>query len=120
MADERLTDQTAKVSTPARDDVMHVVDVSNTTDNAAGSSRQMEIDTILGGGLSLIQGCIVLARASTGQSMTALVAGDLVIYKSTGSNELIIASILATVTTIPDDLRDPTKAANWLDTSAAL
>lgn len=117
---ERLTDQTVKTTTPARTDVAHIVDVSDTAENAAGSSFQQTINTIIGAGLSKIQGCIVLARTGTDQSMTALQAGDFVIYEDVASDTMIMATIKATITTVPADLRDTSKAANWLDTSAGL
>lgn len=47
MADSRLTDLTAQ-SVLATDDVLYSVDVSDTTDNAAGSSRKLPIDRLLG------------------------------------------------------------------------
>ena len=47
MADSRLTDLTAQ-SVLAVDDVLYSVDVSDTTDNAAGSSRKLPIDRLLG------------------------------------------------------------------------
>lgn len=47
MADSRLTDLTAQ-SVLAVDDVLYSVDVSDTADNAAGSSRKLPIDRLLG------------------------------------------------------------------------
>ncbi len=120
MADERLTDQNTKTTTPARADLVHNVDVSDTGDHVDGSSFQMSVDTLLGAGLSKIQGCVVLARTGSDQSMSALETGDLVIYENVGNDIFIVATIISTITTVPDDLRDSAKAANWLDTSAAL
>ena len=40
---ERLTQQTELDESPADGDLVHVVDISDTTDNAAGSSRKMTV-----------------------------------------------------------------------------
>lgn len=50
MADSRITDLT-ELTTPAVDDWLEVVDKSNTTDNAAGSSRKIALTRV--GGLVL-------------------------------------------------------------------
>jgi hypothetical protein len=41
MADQKVTDRTALAETPADGDLFHVVDVSDTTDNASGSSKKV-------------------------------------------------------------------------------
>lgn len=114
----KLTSKTAKTTTPATTDLIHVVNVDDTTDDPTGSSNSMTRATFMGGGLSTIQSCIVLARTGADQSMSALQVGDVVMYKS--SSELIIAQILAAITTVPDDLRDTTKATRWIDATPLL
>ena len=46
---ERLTDQTLFSGLLDADDRVYVVDRSDTTDNAGGSSRQMKIEEFLAG-----------------------------------------------------------------------
>jgi len=48
MAEERLDEQTALTATPADGDLIHVVDVSDTTDNANGSSKKITRSNFLG------------------------------------------------------------------------
>lgn len=119
---ERVTDQTAKTTAPADDDVLHVVDISDTTDNAAGSSFKMGVANFLKGkGLLVIQGCYTIKDLAAGnESTTILEAGDLVLYESVSNDDFIIATIKAAITVVPDDLRDSSKAALWLETTAAL
>ena len=45
MADSRATDLTA-ISTPAAGDKIYIVDVSDTSENAAGSSRQITLTNL--------------------------------------------------------------------------
>tara|TARA_Y100000310_G_scaffold288593_1_gene314358 strand:- start:38 stop:874 length:837 start_codon:yes stop_codon:yes gene_type:complete len=45
MADERLTDRDA-ITTPAVGDLQHIVDISDTTDNAAGTSKKTTLQKI--------------------------------------------------------------------------
>lgn len=44
-----LTDRTALLGTPANDDVVHIVDKSDTTDGAAGTSKQISVSDLLSG-----------------------------------------------------------------------
>ena len=48
MADERLTDQNELSETPADGDLIHIIDISNTTDDATGSSRKLTRVNFLG------------------------------------------------------------------------
>lgn len=113
-----LTDKTAKTTTPAGTDLLHVVDVSDTTQNPAGSTFKMTVDNFLKGRAFItIQSCYAL-KGSGNESTTALEAGDLAIYESAA--ELIVAVITATITTVPDDLRDAAKARRFIDNSPLL
>lgn len=47
MADQRLTDRTALGAAPASGDLVHVVDVSDTTDNASGTSKKVTVDNLV-------------------------------------------------------------------------
>lgn len=117
---ERLTDKTARTTKPASDDLVHMVDVSNTTQNPAGSSFKMEIKNFLKGRAFIpVQGCYTL-KESSNESTSSLEAGDLVIYEDVTSDVFIVATIKAAITIVPDDLRDSTKAARWIDNSAML
>lgn len=46
MANEKLTQQT-ELTTPAADDLVYIVDVSDTTDGAAGSSRKIQVSNLM-------------------------------------------------------------------------
>ena len=117
---ERLTDKTAKTAKPVDDDLVHVIDVSDVSQNAAGSSFKMKVDDFLKGrAFIMVQNCHTLKGVGN-ESRTVLEVNDFVIYQNVGNNILILATILATITTVPTDLRDSAKAANWLDASAAL
>lgn len=48
MAEQRLTDQSELNETPADDDVLHIVDVSDTTDDDDGSSKKIKVSNLLG------------------------------------------------------------------------
>ena len=117
---ERLTDKTAKTTTPASGDLVHIVDISDITSHADGTSYKHTIDNFLKGRAFItIQGCYTL-KASGNESITVLETGDFVIYEDVAGNEMILATIILAITTVPADLRVSTKAANWLDVSAAL
>lgn len=115
MAGQRLTDQTAKTSKPAGDDVVHVVDISNTTDNPAGSSFKMTIDNLLKGrSFKYIQGCLVYSFASD-PSTTAISANDWVIYMNIANTRIVIGISKGALTTIPNDFDDDAKFAKFYD-----
>lgn len=121
---ERLTDKTALSTPPADGDLFHVVDISDTTGNAAGTSKKITIETILLRGLSIASpysSNVYLLARTTGTG-TTLVAGDTIVYIDTdpGSEILLIATLKTTVATLPLDLRDDTKAFLWLDTTPLL
>lgn len=116
---ERLTDKTALTTVASDADLFHVVDVSDTTSNAAGTSKKHTAFSVLAKGLRPIQGCYVLARTSGSTSTSVLAAGDLVMYVN-ASDAIIIALLKGAVTTIPDDLRDNTKAFTFIDQSPLL
>lgn len=95
---ERLTDQTEKTSGLSFDDVLHIVDVSDTTDNAAGSSYKIKVGNflrLLGVGVT-ITGFenYTVKKASGNTDLTTLEVGDLV--EGTGayfSGDYIVATV---------------------------
>ncbi len=120
MADERLTDQTERTTRPDVLDLIHLVDVSNTTDHASGSSFKMNIANFLKGiGLLTIQGCFTI-KASGNSSTSILEDGDFVIYASVANDSLIVGVIQDTISTVPDDLRVKAKCERFIDNSALL
>lgn len=63
MADSKLTGLT-EVSVPALDDVLYEVDVSDTTDDAAGSSRKVTIARVLGVNPAVCTGRLTLSSGA--------------------------------------------------------
>lgn len=68
MADQRLTDRSALGATPATGDFFHVVDVSDTTDNAAGTSKKVAYSDVLGGAYTPGGTDVAVADGGTGAS----------------------------------------------------
>lgn len=48
----RLTDRTELATTPASNDLIHIVDVSDTTDNASGTSKKIQYSNLVSGGVT--------------------------------------------------------------------
>lgn len=63
MADSRITDLTAPTGGPASGDKVHLVDVSDTTDNANGSSKSETVGTIITTAHGLSDGVIKVASS---------------------------------------------------------
>lgn len=103
---ERLTDRTEKSTGFAFDDLLHLVDVSDTTDNAAGTSYKVAIGkllTVLGVGVR-ITGFenYTVYKASGNTDLTTLQVGDRVEgVGSYFSGDYIIATV-ATIPVIAD------------------
>ena len=119
---ERLTDQTELTTKPADGDLVHIVDVSNTTDNAAGSSRKMQIQNVLKGRtFQSILGCMVY-KVSASPSVTTIAATDFVIYASpkASGNRMIVGIAKAAIATIPADLEDRAKFDTFIDTTSLI
>lgn len=95
---ERLTDQTEKTANLSFDDVIYVVDVSDTTENAAGSSYKIKVGTflrLLGVGVT-IPGYenYTVKKASGNTDLTTLQVGDLI--EGTGayfSGDYVVATV---------------------------
>ena len=118
---ERLTDQTLFAGLLAADDYVYIVDTSDTTDNAAGSSRKMKIEEFLAGHrFQKINGCLVY-KSSPQNSATAIENQDWLIYiDGTGSGRLVIGFVLPGFTTVPTDFDDPTRFMKFVDNQAAI
>lgn len=115
MADERLTDQTVKTDKPEGTDLVHLVDVSNTTDHASGTSAQMTVDDFLKGrSFKPILGCLVYSFVAD-PSKTAIVATDWVIYMNEANTRIVIGIAKAGFTTVPAHFDDDTKFTKFYD-----
>jgi hypothetical protein len=98
----KLTDQTAKTTKAALNDLIHVVDVSDTSDDPAGSSfKQTILNALKGATLVPILGALVW-KAGSGESTAQFEDGDWVIYMSgtTSSDRLVIGIATGTITNI--------------------
>lgn len=120
MANERLTDQIELTDKPSNNDVIHIVDVSNLTDNAAGSSRKIQVQNLLKGrAFQNILGCLVF-KVNSSPTLTTIQATDWVIYMSSQTNRLVIGLATGTVSSVPADLDDSTKFLKFYDGSSLL
>ncbi len=54
MADEKLTDQVALAVTPATGDLLHIIDISDTGDDPAGSSKKITVTNLINSTLSRV------------------------------------------------------------------
>lgn len=80
MAQERLTDRTA-ITYAQQGDLLHLVDVSDTTDNASGTSKKITVNNLLNNGVNVLQFITVEADRTkvisrdNSQSATNVTAG---------------------------------------------
>lgn len=115
MAGERLTDKAFKTDKPAGNDLVHLVDVSNTTSNPSGTSFKMTVDNLLKGrSFKFIQGCLVFSFASD-PSTTAIANTDWVIYMNISNTRMVMGIAKGALTTIPDDFDDDAKFAKFYE-----
>lgn len=119
MANERLTDKTELNDGIAVSDLVHLVDVSDTTDNAAGSSKKVQLGNLLKKiSFVSILGCLVY-RTGSSTNISAIQSGDWVIYMSTANDRLTIGIATGAITTIPSDL-DGANFTKFYDGSSLL
>jgi hypothetical protein len=112
MAD-RLTDKTEKSGSFANDDLIHVVDVSDTSDNAAGSSFKVELLNLFASFTWVKVGsAFVLKDDPTAPAL--IQDGDAVIYMT--DSRLVIGKALDNIVTI-GDYDDSAKFAKFFDGS---
>lgn len=103
---QKLTDRTALAETPASGDLVHIVDVSDTTDSASGTSKKITTANLLGGTQPLDADLTTLASSFT--SASAASAASLALHEDTdnGTNKVTLiapASIASDKTiTLPD------------------
>jgi len=74
MAQSKLTDRTELAATPANGDLLHVVDIDDTTGSAAGTSKKITVQNLLaaasgGGGAQ-----VLTVRNNTGSTINAATA----------------------------------------------
>nr|WP_299488582.1 hypothetical protein [uncultured Allomuricauda sp.] len=110
----KVTDISELINGISLDDLIHLIDVSDTTDDAAGSSFKVKLRNLLKGKtLTFILGCLVYKR--TGTDDTIIQDADWVFYMNSVTNRLVIGIGAADVTTIPDDLDDSAKFIKFYD-----
>lgn len=106
MAQDKLTDRTELVETPAADDLFYVVDVSDPNDDATGSSKKIQFFRLTGGivrfSLTGAWGTLLAdVDKSTSGTPTVLEAGD----RFSGwiaSNRYVVGVVIS----LPFDLDD--------------
>lgn len=114
MAD-RLTDKTEKTGSFAEDDLIHVVDISDTSDNASGSSFKAEIFNVLASyAMVRVSDNLILLKSSTGTNNKVVQAGDFVIYITT--SRMIVGRAITSSMTV-GEFDDPAKFAKFIDAS---
>lgn len=107
MADQRLTDRSALAETPADGDLIHVVDVSDTTDSADGTSKKVAYSNIKythpnhsGDVTSTGDGATVIANEAVTLAKMANLAQNTIIGRVTTSTGVPEALSAANVRTI--------------------
>ncbi len=117
---ERLTDKTPFTSKPDALDVLHMVDISDTTSNPAGTSFKLPVEQLMKfAGFMLINGARVL-KSTGNESLINIQAGDFGIYVSPGIDRLVIFTAKVNNIVIPTDLDDSGKVAKWVDETPKL
>lgn len=118
MAGVKLTTKTEKTGAFADDDLLHVVDVSDTTDDASGSSFKVELLNLFAGFTWIKNGTdyMVSKRNATPNNAT-IQDDDWVIYMT--DTRLVIGRAKATISVLAD-LDDNTKFAKYVDGSPLL
>ena len=115
---ERLTDLTALTAVNASDDLIHIVDVSDTTQNAAGSSKKQRVDDFFKGKtFKSLLGCLVW-QVSLTPSKTQIQDGDFIIYAT--DDVLKVGVALDTITNPATEMNDNTKCSLFIDQTPLL
>ncbi len=92
MSNVILTAKTA-LATPAVGDVLYIIDVSDTTDNAAGSSRKITVANLSGGGLLIGE---TSTSTLTNKTITSPSIGGTVSGSATYTSPTITSGVAAT------------------------
>lgn len=116
MAD-RLTDKTEKSTNFSNDDLIHLVDVSDTSDNPAGSSFKVELLNLLAAFTWIKVGTAIVLKLNPLPNNSVIQDGDLVIYMTDA--RLVVGKALASVTTIAD-YDNSARFAKFIDASPLL
>jgi hypothetical protein len=120
MAQERLTDQEAYTGKSSDADLLHLVRPSDTTDNAAGSSKKLRIDDLFKGrSFQIILGCLVF-KFDAGPTKTTIVSGDWIIWMNVAADRMVLGVAKDDITIVPDDFDTTLKFAKFYDGSSLL
>lgn len=115
---ERLTDKTAKTSGFSLLDLIHVVDVSDNSANAEGTSFKAALGDIFKElAVMRILDCMVL-KTTNAPDTSKIQDDDVVLYVS--DTRLIAGRAKADVLAVPADLDDDTKFIKFLDNTPLL
>ncbi|MCR9263299.1 MAG: hypothetical protein NXH86_04035 [Flavobacteriaceae bacterium] len=118
MAGQRLPEKNEKTSGFSFAHIFHLVDESDTTDHASGSSFQAKLGNFLKElGAIQLNGCLVIKKNAS-PVYTSIQDDDWVFYMS--DTRLIVGVPKATITTVPTDLDDDTKFIKFLDNTPLL
>ncbi|MEM6814892.1 MAG: hypothetical protein AAF600_10910 [Bacteroidota bacterium] len=116
MANQRLTDLTEKTSGVSVNDILHLIDTDDTSQNAAGSSFKINLLNLFKNvSVVSILGALVYKPTSTG---TGIENTDWVIYMN--STRLTIGLATDNMTSLPADLDDSTKFSKFYDQDGPL
>ena len=126
---ERLTDRPELLSPAEGGDLIHIVDVSDTTDNAAGSSVKQRIDVMLRGKVfgkntnnpGVPATAIIFNTSSTlSPPGNQALIGDWVIYMNQSDSRLIIGIATQNCSDFPLHLDDDTRFIKFYDGTSLL
>jgi hypothetical protein len=113
----KLTDITEKTGAFADDDLLHIVDVSDDTDDPAGSSFKVELLNLFASFTWIKIGSSIVLKLNPSPNNAVIQDGDLVIYMT--DTRLVIGKALASLTVL-GDYDDPAKFAKFIDGSPLL
>ena len=115
---ERLTDRTELTTVTSVLDKIMIVDVSDTTDNAFGTSKQQELRNFFKGqSFQLISGALVYKTFGADDS-AIIDVGDWVIYMT--QTRLVIGYCITIITSVPADFDNAGKFSKFIDNGPAL
>lgn len=126
---ERLTDRTELTTPAVGTDLIYVVDVSDTTDNATGTSKKQTVATFLAGktfGKNVINPgtpattLIFNMSNSANHPVTQALTGDFVVFIDNTANRMLIGLALDGLTSFPADLDNDAKFAKYYEGSRLL
>lgn len=114
MAD-RLTDKTEKTGSFAEDDLIHVVDISDTSDNASGSSFKVKLLNLFASFTWIPLGNFYMVHKRNPSPNNGVIQdGDWFIYMN---QSRLVVGIAKDTMTVVGDLDDNTKCSKYIDAS---